>query len=192
MSLVVRCILPAACRMLSGCCLLLLHVVCRVFPCCISSVALSLMHVACCQLSVAHFPVVVCGIAGRWIVSACPFFVACRTFSVACPMSHLVTLHVVRCESSDVCCMTHVLCCMLSLGRCMAHRACRLPHAVCCPLQSGTVPSDTQRNAAALATERLCCRRGPLQTEVCVRACVCACLRVGSTRDGVSLRVVRA
>jgi hypothetical protein len=33
----------------------------------------------------------------------------------------------------------------------MAHRACRLPHAVCCPLQSGTVPSDTQRNAAALA-----------------------------------------
>ena len=32
-------------------------------------------------------------------------------------------------------------------------------------------------------------RRGPLQTEVCVRACVRACVRVGIERDSVSFWV---
>jgi hypothetical protein len=49
-----------------------------------SSAAFSPLHVACCQLSVAYFPLVVCGIGIRGILSACPFFVAHRTFSVAC------------------------------------------------------------------------------------------------------------
>ncbi len=54
---------------------------------CVLSVAFSPLHIACrvlhfprcsCMLSIVccTFPVVVCGIAGRWILSACPFFVA--------------------------------------------------------------------------------------------------------------------
>ena len=36
--------------------------------------------------------------------------VAWRALPVACPMSHLVTVHVRRCASSVACCMTHVPC----------------------------------------------------------------------------------
>jgi hypothetical protein len=115
---VVRCILPAAWRMLSGSCLMhaaccqlhfprcILHAVCYIFPdaCC-------MLSIVCCTFSSGRLRHAV-----RWIVSACPFFVACRTFSVArglisvarptvpcrmpcalsvaCPASHLVTLHV--------------------------------------------------------------------------------------------------
>ncbi len=144
---------------------------------CVLSVAFSMLHVACCRL---HFPrcmlhVVCCLLhvfqwsprhADRWIVSACPFFVACRTFSVACGrisvaccpphcpishavcavcrLSHLASRHVARC-------MTHALCRFLSLVRCLSHLARCLLHAVCCLLQSDSEPSCSQRIAAALA-----------------------------------------
>ena len=57
----VRCVLPAACRMLSGSCLL--HAACCLlhFPRCISHVVGCIFPDACCQLSVAHFPVAVGG-----------------------------------------------------------------------------------------------------------------------------------
>ena len=140
--------LPAAWCMLSGC--FLLHAACRRlhFPRCMLHVVsyISPMDAACCQLCVAHVPVVVCGVAGRWIVSACAFFAACRTFSVACglfsvarpsvpcrmpcalsaarPISHLVTLHVAWRTLP-------VACWLLSV-------ACPVLHVVCCLLQSDT------------------------------------------------------
>ena len=154
MSFVVRCILPAACRMLSGSCLLYAAYRQLHFPRCISLAVpyISPMDVACCQLCVAHFPVVVCGIAGRWIVSACPFFVACRTFSVACglfsvarpsvpcrmpcalsvacPISHrhvaCAALRVVGCTLHVPCRMlSHVLSWLLAVPSCMSSAACR-------------------------------------------------------------------
>jgi hypothetical protein len=171
------CPLHAACCLEVVCCTL--RVVRCIFPvsCWMSSVTFSPMHVACCQWSVAHFRVVVCGIAVRWIVSACPFFVARRTFSVACCL--------LACPSVP-CRMACVVCRLARVAsRCLSHLACRLSHAVCGPLQSDTAPSHTQRIAAALALERLSGRRAPLHTEVCVRVRVRACLRVGSERDGV-------
>jgi hypothetical protein len=156
--------LPAAWRMLSGCCLLhaCRQVVRCIFPVayCMSSVTFSPMHVACCRWSVAHFPVVVCGIAVRWIVSACPFFVACRTVSVAgglisvarprvpCRMvcavrrrSHVASRHVARC-------MTRALRRMLSLVRCLSRLArCLLQPSVarCRVTQSRRARSASRR-----------------------------------------------
>jgi hypothetical protein len=154
------CPLHAACCLEVVCCT---RVVRYIFPVadCMSSVTFSPMHDACCRLSVAHFPVVVCGIADRWIVSACPFFVACRTFSVACfllpaPVPECCMVCAV-CRLTRVAfrrvarCNTHALCRMLSLVRCLSRLARRLLHAVCCPLQSDSEPSCSQRIAAALA-----------------------------------------
>jgi hypothetical protein len=82
----VRCILPAACRMLSGSCPLeaacrwlhfprrMLRVVCHIFP-----DAGCMLSIVCCTISSGRLRHAV-----RWIVSTCPCFVACRTFSVAC------------------------------------------------------------------------------------------------------------
>jgi hypothetical protein len=100
---------------------------------CVSSVAFSLMHVACRLLSVTHFPVVVCGIAVRWILSASPFSVACRTFSVACfrvpapvsPVSHGVRRLSPGPTSHLVCCMCCVASRIVSLVCCLSHLACR-------------------------------------------------------------------
>ena len=68
---------------------------------------------------------------------------------VACPMSHLVTVHVAALRV--VCRMLHdarpLL--MLSLGRWLSQLARCVSHAVCWPLQSDTAPSHTQRIAAA-------------------------------------------
>ena len=93
------CLLRGACRLLfaaycplhAACCLdgvcYTLCVVKCIFPvaCCMSSVAFSVMHVACCQLSVAHFPVVPC------------------TLPLACRLRHC-------CQSDRVCCALSVVC----------------------------------------------------------------------------------
>jgi hypothetical protein len=146
------CLLRVACRLLfaayyplhAACCLDVVcctHCVVKcIFPvaCCMSSVALSLMHVACRQLSVAHFPVVVCGIAARWIVSACPFFVACRTFCVACCLLPARVSRGVRCLSPVP---------RRISSRCTLHDARSLSHVVSCPLP---VPSCTLSVACRL------------------------------------------
>ncbi len=124
---------------------------------CVLSFAVSMLHVACRRL---HFPDACCMLhvvcctfssgrlwhAARWIVSACPFFVACRTFSVAwclisvarptvpcrmpcalsvaCPASHLVTLHVAWRTLSVACCLLSVACPVLHVVCCMSSVAC--------------------------------------------------------------------
>jgi hypothetical protein len=159
----VRCILPAACRMLSGSCLLhaacrwlhfprrMLRVVCHIFP-----DAGCMLSIVCCTISGGRLRHAV-----RWIVSACPFFVACRTFSVACGLisvarprvpcrmacavrrlSHVASRHVARC-------MTLALCRMLSLVRCLSRLARRLLHVVCCVLQSDTACCRVTRSRRA-------------------------------------------
>jgi hypothetical protein len=158
--IVVRYILPAAWRMLSGCCLL--HACRQVhYPRCICmpSVKISPMHVACCRWSVARFPVVVCGISDRWIVSACPFFVACRTFSVACfllpaPVPECcmpcAVCRLPRVASRRVArCNTHGLCRMFSLVLRLSRLARRLLHVVCCVLQSDTACCRVTRSRRA-------------------------------------------
>jgi hypothetical protein len=140
MSFVVRCKLHAACRTLSGCFLLHAARCLSHFPRCILHVVGCIFPVACRLLSVAHFPVVVGGTLSvgsclrarsllRVVYCLLPVPVspvACRALSVACRTSHLVTLHVLRCESSVACCIMHVPCCMLSVGCRLSHLACRL------------------------------------------------------------------
>jgi hypothetical protein len=141
---VVRCMLLEVWRMLSRCCALRVACLLLFAACCLRSGACCL-DVACCTLSVTtHFPVVVCGIAVRWILSACPFSVAFHSFSVACfrmpaPVPHVawgalcvawshvasLLVHVLRCESSVACCMLHVPSRIVSLVCCLSHLACR-------------------------------------------------------------------
>ncbi len=180
------CPLHAACCLDVVCCIL--HVVCRIFPCCMSSVAFSPLHVACCQLSVAHFPVVVCGIDVSWIVSACPFFAACRTFSVACgrisvaccpphcPLSHGVRglspaprRISSRCTLQDARSLSHVVSCPSPVPSCTLSVACRL-----LPVAEGlraVVLAGHRGGACNLGRSD---RRGPLQCRP-----RCACVRAG-------------
>jgi hypothetical protein len=100
---------------------------------CVSSVAFSPLHIACrvlhfprcsCMLSIVccTFPVVVCGIAVRWIVSTCPFFVACRTFSVACGLL-LVARPGVPCHMvCAACLLSHVASRHVACVSCAASR----------------------------------------------------------------------
>ena len=150
-----------------------------------SSVAFSPLHVACCQLSVAHLPVVVCGIADRWIVSACTFSVARRTFSVACGLRSAVACPSVpcrmvcavcrlvprripsRCTLHDARSLSHGVRCLLPgprrvSSRCMCCVARRRSHVACC-----TPPAASCR--LAVACPILACRlphavRRPLQS----------------------------
>jgi hypothetical protein len=200
MSFVVRCMLPAACRLLSGRCLLQLHVVCCllrvschvvrcIFPvaCCMSS---GVCMAPCCTFSSGVLHVVscvVCGIADRWVVSAARSLlpVACcllpapvspvawRALPVACPTSHLVTLHVLQCESSVACCRPHVPCCMVSLVLCLAHLACRLLPVA--EWHSAVTHAAHRGGACNLGRSD---RRDPLRYIrrcACVRACVREC-----------------
>ncbi len=134
---VVRCIFPDACCMSSiVCCTFssgrLRHAVRWIVSAsrCLWSVARSPLHVVCCLLP---FP------AAR---PSARVSVACRDLSVACPISHLVTVH-----AAD----RTFPCRFLSLVRCVSQLARCLLHVVCCVLQSDTAPSHTQRIAAALA-----------------------------------------
>ncbi len=135
---VVRCIFPAAWRMLSGCCGL--HAACRLlqFPKC-------MLHVVCCLLHI--FPVVACGIAVRWILSACAFSVAFHTFSVACfrvpaPVSRAAWRALsVACPTSHlVCCMCCVVSRRLYVACCTSRAACCLL-CVACPILHVVTPS---------------------------------------------------
>ena len=93
-----------------------LHGVCFLLPA-------PVPHVAWCALSVA------CPILHRPSVPCC---MPC-VLSVAFPASRLVTLRVLRCESSVARCTSPVACCrMFSLGCWLSRLACRLPHAVGC------------------------------------------------------------
>ena len=98
----------ACCPFHAARCVLWLHVVhCMAHVVCLLHAACRLVHfsrcmshVVCCLLPIFRWCLarcllrVVCGIAVRWILSACPFFVACHTCSVACfrvpaPVSHV-------------------------------------------------------------------------------------------------------
>ncbi len=111
---------------------------------CVSSVAFSEMHVACRLLFVAHFSSgclrhccpsdLVCvpflrrmSHVLRWLFSGARPSVPCRMACAVCRMPHVASrlLHVLRCESSVVCCMLHVPSRMLSLVCCLSHFACR-------------------------------------------------------------------
>ena len=151
------CLLRSACRLLSAaycplhaaCCLdvvcCILQVVCRIFPCCMSSVTFSPMHVACRRWSVAHFPVLACGIAARWIVSACPFFVACRSFYVAwclfsvarpsAPCRMVCAVRRLPHLASPQCPLLHAVCAVCRLSRVASrHVACAALRVVGCTL----------------------------------------------------------
>jgi len=185
MSSVIRCILAAECCP---------DVVCCMFNV-MSSVACCLLHVACRLLSAAHLPVVSCrlSLAALLSVGSCLLH-ALRRISharhVACRPLRVVTLHVawptspVACYLLSVACSHparrrfHVVSGPLPVPSCMASVACRR----CRATPRRRAPSASWRR---IAIERLSRRRGPLQTEVGVRACVRACVRVGSKRHGV-------
>jgi hypothetical protein len=183
------CLLHAACRWLQVP-RRMLRVVCHIFP-----DAGCMLSIVCCTISSGRLRHAV-----RLIMSTCPFFVACRTFSVAvvcacCPSQRPMS-HGVRCLSPGP--ASHLICCMCCVASRLLHvayrplrvaycllsrRACCMSHAACCPLQSGAAPSHKQRIAAVLAIERLGGRRGSLQCRprcACVRACVHACVWVAS------------
>jgi hypothetical protein len=164
------------------------HIACRVlhFPRCSC-----MLSIVCCKFSSGHlrhcFPLdLVCVPFLCWMSHGlhCMWFVACCL--PECPLSHGVRcLSPVprRISSRWLCCAASrrlpvadrtFPCRMFSLVRCPSH-SCMLC-AACCPLQSDTAPSHTQRIAATLAIERLGGRRGPLLFEVCLRACVRACV----------------
>ena len=209
----VRCILPAACRMLSGSYLLhacrwlqfprrMLRVVCHIFP-----DAGCMLSIVCCTISSGPL-----WHAVRWIVSTCPSFVACRTFSVACGLLPLarpgvpcrmvcaVCRLVPRRISSVawyalrvVCCMLHTALSVLPVVSCpVVHVVCRMPPVARCRVTQRRHTRSASRRRIAI--ERLGGRRGPLQCRprcACVRACVHACVWVAS--GTASLRVpVRA
>jgi hypothetical protein len=203
----VRCILPAACRMLSGSCLLhaacrwlhfprrMLRVVCHIFP-----DAGCMLSIVRCTISSGHLRHAV-----RWIVSTCPFFVACRTFSVACGLLPIarpsvpcrmvcaVCRLVPRRISSVACYALRVVCCtlhtalsVLPVVSCpVLHVVCRMPPVARCRVtQRRHTRSASRRRSkfsASVAGEARCSAdRG-------ARACVSACVRVGSKRDGVGV-----
>ncbi len=110
---------------------------------CVSSSAFSPLPVACrlvhAWFHVAHFQVVSCTLslalsaALLTVARVCCTFslhvvcfllpathVAWRALPVACPTSHHVTLHGLRCESSIACCM--LLCCESSVACCACMR----------------------------------------------------------------------
>jgi hypothetical protein len=110
-SFAVRCILPAAWRMSSGCCL---HVVC-----CIMRVVCCIFPVARCVVPVAHFPVVPCTLS-----LACRFECALPLvcFRPPAPVSPArmvcaVRRPVPRRISPGTCSALRVACCMLHSAR---------------------------------------------------------------------------
>ncbi len=195
----VRCILPAACRMLSGSSLLhaacrwlhfprrMLRVVCHIFP-----DAGCMLSIVCCTISLGRLRHAV-----FWIVSACPFFVAVARspLHVVCcllpvPVSHVAwcalsvawshvashLLHVMRCESSVARCIPPSPCCLLSLvPSCMLYVACRLlpvaewHSAVTHAAHRG---GASQLSASVAGEARCSADRG---ARACVRACMPAC-----------------
>jgi hypothetical protein len=186
-SFFVRCMSPAACCMLSGS--FLLHAACRQvhFPCCVLHVVCCIFSNACCMLS----SVVCCTFSSgrlrhavRRNSSACPFFVACRTWSAACCLPQFpcrmacAACRLARVASCPVACSAlRVFGCLLQTARPLSHLvSCPLPVPSCTPsvpsctfsvacrlLQSDAAPSHTQRIAAVLAIERRSGPRGPLQ-----------------------------
>jgi hypothetical protein len=149
-----RCIVPAACRMLSGSCPLeaacrwlhfprrMLHVVRHIFR-----DAGCMLSIVCCTISSGRLRHAV-----RWIVSTCPFFVAYRTFSVACGLLPVarpsvpcrmvcaVCRLVPRRISSVACYALRVVCCMLHTALSVLpvvscpvlHVVCRMLPVACC------------------------------------------------------------
>jgi hypothetical protein len=205
-------LLPAACCWKSGACWLS-RVACRLLfaayctlraTCCLEVVCCTL-HVVCCIFPVAYcmLSVVCCPVSSgrrrhavRLIVSACPFFVACRTFSVAygllpvarptvpCRMvcavrrlSHVASRHVacycVASRLSHVADLTSPVACCRLAGACpILHVVCRIPPVACCRLaQRIHTRSASQRrsqlSASAAGEPRCSADRG-------ARACVCA------------------
>jgi hypothetical protein len=127
----------------------------------IASVTFFPVHVACRQWFVAHSPVVVCGIAVRWILSACPFFVACGTFSVACGSVFLwpaQVSHVAWCALSVACptfASRHAARAALRVVGCLLQTAHPLSHAV-----SSWLPVPSCMSSVACRTGA-CCRETP-------------------------------
>ena len=197
----VRCILPAACRMLSGSWLSVARCASLVafspVACCVSSVTFSPMQVACCQLSVAQFPVVVCGTLS---VGSClralsllhvlrsPLHVVCCLLPVPvspCRMVCAVCRLVPRRISSVACYALRVVCCtlhtapsVLRVVSCpVVHVVCRMPPVACCRVtQRRHTRSASRRRSqlsASVAGEARCSAdRG---ARACVRACMPAC-----------------
>ena len=155
---------------------------------CVSSVAFSLLRVACGVVSAAHSPVVHCTLSlacrlrhavsglvsnARCLLSLfgrpppCPLPAWC-VLSVA--RSHVASrlVHVLRCESPVVCCIVHVLGGMLSLFRCLSHLACR--HTVTLATRMHT---STHARTHARTHTSVCSRsRRPLRRSLASAAAV--------------------
>ena len=164
----------------------------------LSSVAFSPVHVACFQWSVAHFPVVVCGIIGGTLsVGSClralsllhvPLgllpaapapSVPCRMVCAACCLSHVASRHGARAALRVVCRMLHdarpLL--MLSLGRWLSQLARCVSHAVCCNVaeRHSAVTHAAHRGGASQLSASVAgktrCRPRCAWVRACVRAC---------------------
>ena len=146
-----RCLLRVACRPLHGAC-------CPPFSVarCVSSVAFSLLRVACGVVSVAKFPVVPCTFslassAALRFVGSCLLHVGSCPFSCGppqCPMSRGVwclspgphriasgtcpALRVVRCMLHDARSQSHVASCVLPVPSCMPSVGCCKTRVLCC------------------------------------------------------------
>jgi hypothetical protein len=145
---------------------------------CVSSVACCMSHVLRCMWSVFY------------CLPECPTSHGVRCLSRV-PTSHLVTLRVLCCATSAACCTLHVpLSHVVSwpLPVQFLHVVCRMPSVARCRV--------AQRRHTRSASRR----RSPLSSAVAGEPCciadrgarACACVRVGSKRDGVSLWVGRA
>ena len=147
----VACFLFAAyCPLHGACCLEVvcctLRVVGCMFPvaCCVSSVTFSPMQVACCQLSVAQFPVVICGTLS---VGSCRMHVASCSFSgarpsVRCRMS-VARSHVCISSRCTVCVASrpsHVADRTFPVASCLLCVACPILHDICWMLQNARSP----------------------------------------------------
>ena len=175
-----------------------------------SSVAFFVMHVACSQLSVARFPVVIggtlsvgsCLLHGLRCMShvlRCPWSVAC--IPPPCPTSHGVCClsagprrlssrcTLLRCESSVACCrrhvpLSHVVSCPLPVPSYSV--VCRMPPVARCRVTQRRHTRSASRRRSQFRAQwpaRPAADRG---ARACVRACVA---RVWVARVTVSLRV---
>jgi hypothetical protein len=181
------CLLRVACRLLFAV-YWPLHVVRMLSVACLMScrplhVVCCMLHVVCCLLRICQ-----CSREGCLLRQCCPLDRVCCTLSVAYltlvtyrPL-RVVTLHVAWPTSPVACCPLSVACSHparrrfhvvsgpLPVPSCISSVACRR----CRATPRRRTPSASLRR---IAIGRLSGRRGPLQTEVGVRACVRACVR---------------
>jgi hypothetical protein len=165
----------------------MLRVICHIFP-----DAGCMLSMVCCTISSGRLRHAV-----RWIVSTCPFFVACRTFSVACCLlpvagtsvpcawcalsvawSHVASRHVACYALRVVCCTLLTAPSVLRVVSCpVVHVVCRTPPVACrrvaqrCHTRSAS-RRRSQLSASVAVEARCSADRG---ARACVRACMPAC-----------------